>query len=59
MRVAAMQTVYVDRCLSSSVQLCSMGLYHALDGDTNLKYKLLYFITPNKQKDFKEKGTSF
>jgi hypothetical protein len=25
---------------------------------TNLKYKLLFFLTPNKKK-FKEKGTSF
>ncbi len=35
-----------------------MGLYHLLDGVTNLKYKLLYFLTP-KEKKFKEKGTSF
>jgi hypothetical protein len=35
-----------------------MGLYRPLDGVTNLKYKLLYFLTPNK-KNFKEKGTSF
>ncbi len=35
-----------------------MGLYHPLDGVTNLKYKLLYFLTPNK-KNFKEKGTIF
>jgi hypothetical protein len=35
-----------------------MGLYHPLDGVTNLKYELLYFLTPNK-KEFKEKGTSF
>ncbi len=35
-----------------------MGLFHPLDGITNLKYKLLYFLTPN-QKNFKEKGTSF
>ncbi len=26
-----------------------MGLYHPLDGVTNLKYKLLYFLTPNKK----------
>ncbi len=26
-----------------------MGLYHPLDGITNLKYKLLYFLTPNKK----------
>jgi hypothetical protein len=26
-----------------------MGLYHLLDGDTNLKYKLLCFLTPNKK----------
>ncbi len=35
-----------------------MGLYHQLDGITNLKYKLLYFSTPNK-KNFKDRGTSF
>ncbi len=35
-----------------------IGLYYPLDGITNLKYKLLYFLTPNK-KDFKEKGASF
>jgi len=42
---------------SLPVQETSMELYHALDGVTNLKYKLLYFLTPNKK--FKEKGTSF
>jgi hypothetical protein len=31
-----------------------VGLYHPLDGVTNLKYNLLYFLTPNK-KNFKEK----
>jgi hypothetical protein len=36
----------------------AMGLYDPLDGVTNLKYKLLYFLTPNK-KNFVEKGTSF
>jgi hypothetical protein len=35
-----------------------MGLYHPLDGDTNLKYKMLCFLTPNK-KNLKEKGTKF
>ncbi len=35
-----------------------MGLYHPLDGIANLKYKLLYFLTPNIKK-IKEKGTSF
>ena len=34
-----------------------MGLHHPLDSDTNLKYTLLCFLTPNKK--FKEKGTSF
>ncbi len=33
-------------------------LYHPLDGITNLKYKLLCFLTPNRKK-LKEKGTSF
>jgi hypothetical protein len=35
-----------------------MGLYHALDGVTNLKYKLLYFLTPNK-KITKRKAPAF
>jgi hypothetical protein len=26
-----------------------MGLYHLLDGDTNLKYKLLCLLTSNKK----------
>ena len=26
-----------------------MGLYHPLNGDTNCKYKLLCFLTPNKK----------
>jgi hypothetical protein len=34
-----------------------MGFYHPLDGKTNLNYKLLCFLTPNKK--FKEKGISF
>ncbi len=28
--------------------LSSMGLYHPLNGVSNLKYKLLYFLIPNK-----------
>jgi len=44
--------------LELRVQVKEMELYHPLDGITNLKYKLLYFLTPNKEK-FKEKGTSF
>jgi hypothetical protein len=35
-----------------------LGLYHPLVGVTILKYKLFYFLTPDKKK-FKEKGTSF
>ncbi len=31
-----------------TVKLFTMGLYHPLDGKTNLKYKLLCFLTPNK-----------
>jgi len=29
-----------------------MGLYHPPEGITNLKYKLLYFLTPNEKKKF-------
>jgi hypothetical protein len=35
-----------------------IGLYYPLDDITNLKYKLLCFLTLNKI-NFKEKGTSF
>ncbi len=35
-----------------------MGLDHPLDGVTNLKYKLLYFLTPNK-KNSKRKALAF
>jgi hypothetical protein len=35
-----------------------MGLYHALDGVTNLKYRLLYFLTPNKNNS-KRKALAF
>jgi hypothetical protein len=35
-----------------------MGLYHPLDGITNLKYKLLCFLTPNK-KNSKRKALFF
>ncbi len=35
-----------------------MGLYHPLDGVTNLKYKLLYFLIPNK-KNSKRKALAF
>jgi hypothetical protein len=47
-------------CTQTTTMLAEpgMGLYHLLDGITNLKYKLLYFLTPNEKK-FEEKGTSF
>jgi hypothetical protein len=35
--------------------LALMGLYHPLDGATNHKYKLLYFLTPNKTKIQRER----
>ncbi len=43
-----------------SFQLCynQIGLYHPLDGITNLKYKLFCFLMPDKN-FFKGKGTSF
>ncbi len=37
--------VYILEFLYSQL----MGLYHPLDGDTNLKYKLLCFLTHNKK----------
>jgi hypothetical protein len=39
-------------------KITSIGLYHPLDCIANLKYKLLRFLTPNKNK-FKKKGASF
>jgi len=44
--------------LEVSVSDATMGLYHLLDGDTNLKYKLLCFLTPNK-KISKKKALAF
>ena len=35
-----------------------MGLYHPLDGVTNLKYKLMHFLTPIK-KNSKRKALAF
>jgi len=35
-----------------------MGIHHPLDGITNLKYKLLYFLIPNK-KTSKRKALAF
>jgi hypothetical protein len=35
-----------------------IGLYHPLDGVTNLKYKLLCFLTPDK-KNSKRKALAF
>jgi len=32
-----------------------MGLYHPLDGITNLKYKLLHFLTPNEKRIQRER----
>jgi hypothetical protein len=45
------------RIVSSNKNI-SIGLYHPLDGITNLKYTLLCFLTPNK-KSFKEKALAF
>jgi hypothetical protein len=36
----------------------TMGLYHPLDCITNVKYKFLYFLTPNKKKS-KRKALAF
>jgi hypothetical protein len=43
------------KCIKCHITVTPMGLYHQLDGDTNLKYKLLGFLTPNK-KISKRKG---
>jgi hypothetical protein len=54
------QLVFLDKAIAfdKGVGYNTIGLYHPLDGITNLKYKLLCFLTPNK-KIYKEKGTSF
>ncbi len=41
-----------------SVSDATTGLYHPLDGVTNLKYKLLCFFTPNN-KFSKRKALAF
>ncbi len=59
--VAVMAEVAVAAAVATVhavVVVATLGLYHPLDGDTNLKYKLLCFLIPNK-KDFKEKDTCF
>jgi hypothetical protein len=48
------EKVFWLKCLSFFAQ---WGSIYQLDGDTNLKYKLLGFLTPNKK--IKEKDTSF
>jgi hypothetical protein len=32
----------------TQIEMILIGLYYPLDGITNLKYKLLCFLTPNK-----------
>jgi hypothetical protein len=48
----------VEWSLKFNNLLCTIGLYHPLDGITNLEYNLLCLLTPNKT-IFKEKGASF
>jgi hypothetical protein len=45
------KTKCIQSSKSSTVRQAhpTMGLYHPLDGDSNLKYKLLGFLTPNKK----------
>ncbi len=43
---------------NTAIFLNKIGLYHPLDGDTNLKYRLLCFLTPNK-KISKRKAPAF
>ncbi len=50
-------SVKVFKVQAPDVLIPIIGLYHPLDGITNVKYKLLCFLTPNK-KNFEEKGTS-
>ncbi len=41
----------VKNSLKNTLAYCNtelIGLYHPLDGVTDLKYKLLRFLTPNK-----------
>jgi hypothetical protein len=45
----SMHNVKLWEKIVSHITLLSMGLYHKLDGIANLKYKLLYFLTPIKK----------
>ncbi len=38
-----------DSSYDSFSTILITGLYHPLDGITNIKYKLLYFLAPNKK----------
>jgi hypothetical protein len=49
--------IFVHKAIGH-IKHISTGLYHPLDGVINFKYKLLYFLTTNKN-FFEEKGTSF
>jgi hypothetical protein len=56
---------FAQKCLTRKWTNCSattlgiaMGVYRPPDGITNLKYKLLYFLTPNK-KNSKRKALAF
>ncbi len=57
-RIAILSPLHSLATLGNMTRIEIMGLYHPLDGVTNLKYKLLYFLTPNK-KNFIEKGAGF
>ncbi len=48
----------LDNVLVYAQRYKAMGLYDPLDGVTNLKYKLLYLLTPNK-KISKRKALAF
>ncbi len=51
-KLSIFDRIYSLKDWSNSASLItnfSMGLYHPLDGVTNLKCKLLYFLTPNKK----------
>ncbi len=48
----------INVILLSVIILSVMVLFHPLDGDTNLKYKMLRFLTPNK-KISKKKALAF
>jgi hypothetical protein len=55
MRPNKLERLSLETLSSQVLEFEGKGLYHQLHGITNLKYKLLYFLTPNKKKIQRER----